>query len=143
MKSFRNVLAATLMLGLATMLACGDDVEKEGDDDDSTTTTTTTTTGTEQCGPAMINQDDACEVCMGNKCAAETLACCEAPGCLEVVYCAAESGCNGVDCYTPDKCQAEIDAAGLEAAMNLAQPMGDCAIAQCPDECADMVPPTG
>ena len=87
------------------------------------------------CGADAVNMDDPCEVCIASQCTAEALACCQQPGCLDVVYCAAEHGCDGVDCYTPDKCQTEIDAAGVEVAMNEATDLGACAVESCATEC--------
>ena len=88
-----------------------------------------------QCNASGVNQDDPCELCIAQECTVEALACCQQPGCLDVVRCAAETECGGIDCYAPDKCQAEIDAAGLDVAQEYAQPLGDCALANCADAC--------
>lgn len=155
MKSWTSkwTIISTLTLSMAAFAACGGDGgedvgdgesasnEGEGeveDDGGETNNNNNNNTGAE-CGPASINQDDACEVCIGTKCTAEALACCEQEGCLDVVYCAAANECNGIDCYAPDKCQAEIDAAGLEVATTYAQPMGDCALTECATECESKV----
>lgn len=113
--------------------------EGEGTEGSGGESTTTTDDPPAECGPASINQDDPCEVCIGTKCTAEALACCEQEGCLDVVFCAAANECNGIDCYAPDMCQAEIDAAGLEVATTYAQPLGDCALVECEMECASKV----
>ena len=101
--------------------------------------TSTGSSSSEECGPSSVNQDDPCEVCIAQSCTSEALACCQAPGCLDVVYCAAETGCNGIECYADDKCKAEIDAAGLDVAQSQAQTLGDCAIANCEMECMSKV----
>jgi len=141
-------IIGTLTLSMATFAACGGDggedvgdgesASNEGDGtggDDSGDPPTSSSSGGMECGPTSINQDDPCEVCIGTKCTAAALACCEQEGCLDVVFCAAANECNGIDCYSPDKCQEEIDAAGLEVATTYAQPLGDCALSECAMEC--------
>ena len=156
MKSWTSkwTIVATLTLSMGAFAACGGDggedvgdgesASNEGEgteqtDDDDGGTTSNNGGGGLECGPASINQDDACEVCIGTKCTAEALACCEQDGCLDVVFCAAANDCDGIDCYAPDKCQAEIDAAGLDVATTYAQPLGDCALSECATECESKV----
>jgi hypothetical protein len=88
-----------------------------------------------QCNAGGVNQDDPCELCIAQECTVEALACCQQPGCLDVVRCAADTECGGIDCYAPDKCKTEIDAAGLDVAQEYAQPLGDCALTNCADAC--------
>ena len=155
MKSWTSkwTIISTLALSMAAFAACGGDGgedvgdgesasnegEGEVEDDGGETNSSNNNNASAECGPASINQDDACEVCIGTKCTAEALACCEKEGCLDVVFCAAANECNGIDCYAPDKCQAEIDAAGLEVATTYAQPLGDCALTECATECESKV----
>jgi hypothetical protein len=157
MKSWTSkwTIISTLTLSMAAFAACGGDGGEDVGDGESASNegagagvaeggsdaSGSTGSGTQglECGPSSINQDDPCELCIGTKCTAEALACCEQDGCLDVVFCAAENGCNGIDCYAPDKCQAEIDAAGLEVATTYAQAMGDCALAECAMECESKV----
>ena len=89
--------------------------------------------------------DDACLICAQTNCAAEVMACCDQDaeaaamgklGCYDVVACARESGCSGMDCLTV--CEAEISGAGADVALGLAQPLGDCIVnavdtGMCPD----------
>lgn len=99
------------------------------------------TGGGMECGPGSIDMNDACEVCAGNNCTAEALACCEKPGCLDVIACVQMTMCDTENpvgpngCYTPENCQAEIDVAGLDVAMGEATALGECAAANCATEC--------
>jgi hypothetical protein len=137
---------------LAMVAACGGDTDVEqggeGGDDATSSTGDTSSSGsgdtssssgdqTQQnaCGADDVNQEDACEVCIATQCTAEALACCQAPGCLDVVRCAAEKGCDGINCYTPENCQAEIDLAGLDVAQGEATELGACALETCAVEC--------
>lgn len=144
----RHTFVFGAVAGALAIAACGsDDPEPQGGGGDdsgnggtaetmSTGSGASTGTGTSaECGPAGVNQDDPCEVCIATSCTQQALACCQQPGCLDVVRCAAEKGCGGIDCYAPDKCQAEIDAAGLDVAQNYAAPLGECALASCAEAC--------
>jgi hypothetical protein len=161
MASIIRNAALTLTFSLALVAACGGDADVENDTgeggDDGTSSTgdtsssgsgdTSSSTGASgqqnACGPDSVNQDDPCEMCIATQCTAEALACCQAPGCLDVVLCAAEKGCGGVDCYTPDKCQEEIDAAGIDVASNEATALGECALENCAMECGQEEAGTG
>ena len=162
----RKTISLATLFGALVLVACGTEAPDDGDSDlgqgsESGTETGDgtgdgsgsgdgtpsgdgvgdgTSDGGPSCGPSSVDPNDACEICIATKCTLEALACCEQEGCLEVVRCAAASGCSGIDCYAPDKCQAEIDAAGIDVAQSFAQPLGDCAIAQCETECAGKVP---
>ena len=144
--------SGTILLAAATLWAAcgGSTVEEEGtgqdaskakgDNGSSSSSSSSSSSGeVDQCGPEAVDQTDDCEMCIATQCTDAAYDCCSQPGCLEVVRCAAEMGCNGIECYAPDKCQSEIDAAGIDVAMNYAQALGDCAIASCPAECEDMV----
>ena len=92
--------------------------------------------GGDQCGPGTVDESDPCEACVVQNCMIEAYECCMQDGCLELVDCAREHSCSGVDCYSPDKCQAEIEAAGgAQSAMAYAMPLGDCATTHCADTC--------
>jgi len=160
MKSTLVRLGSIVTLGIGITIygsACGGDVEGPADtgdeetteqtDDDGDTTSTggnnnnTTTSGTgggeiEECGPSSIDPDDPCELCVATSCTTEALACCEQPGCLDIISCAQDTGCSGLDCYAPETCKDVIDSAGGPiTATQFAQPLGDCAIANCSAEC--------
>jgi hypothetical protein len=149
-------IISTLTLALGAFAACGGDdggedlggqgsASKGGQSDDDGgsseggSTSSSNNGTTEACGPSAINQDDACEMCIATSCTAAAIECCEHDGCLDVVFCAAENACNGIDCYAPDMCQDEIDAAGLDVATNYAQALGDCALTECEAECESKV----
>jgi hypothetical protein len=52
--------------------------------------------------------------------------CQEEEGCMEIIECAARTGCNGVACYL-GPCMAEIDAAGVNSpAVSVATLIGEC-----------------
>ena len=115
-----------------------DDDGSPSDDDGATKTTggEPGSSGGEQCGPGSVDESDPCEACVVQNCMIEAYECCMQDGCLELVDCAREHSCNGVDCYSPDKCQAEIDAAGgAQWAMAYAMPLADCATTHCADTC--------
>lgn len=157
MASMIKNAALTTIFSLALVAACGGDVEPETDTDTETgegagsaegktsgdasssssgdTSSTGASMGQNACGADDVNADDECELCIATKCTAEALACCQAPGCLDVVRCAAEKGCGGIDCYSPEMCQAEIDTAGIDVASNEATALGECALAECAVEC--------
>jgi hypothetical protein len=138
-----GVVAVAVMIGAA----CSGDAEQEpatsaggaapgsGGGGSSSSQDEGGSSGGSECGAGAVNFDDPCEVCIATECTAEALACCEHEGCLEVVRCAAENGCSGVDCYAPDKCQAEIDAAGIDVASEYAAALGECAMASCQMQC--------
>jgi hypothetical protein len=89
-----------------------------------------------QCTAGSVDLNDPCQVCVVTKCTAEAKACCEQNGCLDIIACARETGCDGAGCYAPDTCQKQIDAAGgITVALEFAQPLGDCAIANCQADC--------
>ena len=153
MKSWLLRSTAVISASCLFFAACGGDVSESDDsadgqddvttnDDSETTGGGNNNTGGEEgtCGVGAVNAEDACELCIASQCTTEALACCEQEGCLDVVRCAADSGCNGYDCYAPDMCQAEIDAAGIEVATTYAQALGDCAIEKCEVECEDKTP---
>lgn len=99
-------------------------------------TSSTTSGGSGKCTAASVNMDDPCEVCVVTSCTAESVACCEQEGCLDIIACAQATGCSGVDCYTPETCQKVIDeAGGVAIAVNFAAPLGECALANCATEC--------
>jgi hypothetical protein len=134
---------AAMAAGLA--LGCGGGVESIGDGgaggtdqgnksgQGSSVNTGSEGTSGDECS---IDTADPCEVCVATSCAAEALACCKQPGCLDIVQCGREKLCSGIDCYQEDTCKAVIDAAGGPAvALEFASPLGDCAIAACADAC--------
>lgn len=148
----------TLAIGLGAYTGCasevspGDsDTEDDGSsasnessgsgqssNDGSSTSGGSTGSGTQECGASNIDPDDPCEVCVATSCTTEALNCCNQEGCLDIISCAQETGCDGIDCYSPDTCQAVIDAAGGPSiAVEYAQPLGDCALSKCEAECGD------
>ncbi len=144
----RHIFVFASVAAALAIAACGSEAPEPGGSGDedpgaggaaatmSTGAGESTGSGTSQaCGPASVNQDDPCEVCIATSCTQQALACCQQPGCLEVVRCAAETGCGGIDCYAPDKCQAEIDAAGIDVAQTYAVPLGECALESCAEAC--------
>jgi len=130
------ILAGSTVLG-AAVGGCGDDAEPTSGSGDTTTSSTAGSGasgagGAGECSESQINQDDACEVCAIDECYDLLLACCEVEGCLDIIRCAQETECTGVDCYMPDTCQTEIDAAGgIGVATEFASPLGDCVLAEC------------
>lgn len=97
---------------------------------------TTTSGGGGKCTAGAVNMDNPCEVCVVTSCTQEALACCQHEGCLGIIACAQMTGCTGIDCYTPDMCQKEIDAAGGPGvALEFAGPLGTCAIESCGKIC--------
>ncbi len=118
------------------------DDSTDGDADDAgstsaaTSASSTSSGGGAKCGPGSIDQADECEVCVLQQCANEAYECCMHEGCLDIIDCARDTSCDGFDCYTPEKCQSVIDAAGgPNVALNLAQPLGDCARTKCVEFC--------
>ena len=92
--------------------------------------------GGNSCGPSSVNKDDPCEVCVVSNCAMLALACCNKTGCMDIIDCAQETQCDGIECYSTDTCKDVIDAAGgADIALNYAQPLGDCALEKCAAEC--------
>ncbi len=95
-----------------------------------------------KCEGKFPGQDPACQECAQSKCAESLVACCAADGCAEVVTCAVESGCDGINCYTdngmPGPCAAVIDMYGgpVGEGVAAAQDFGGCAQTSCMTECA-------
>ncbi|MBW2456386.1 MAG: hypothetical protein JRI68_17835 [Deltaproteobacteria bacterium] len=104
---------------------------------DTTSGSSTSSSGmSEECGPSSVDTDDPCETCAAIQCMDEALACCNTPGCLDIIDCGREKGCSGIDCYADDKCKDVIDGAGgLGDATNNAMILADCSAMSCPDEC--------
>lgn len=114
-------------------------------------TTTDTDTGTAGSGGGTTDftacegkfegQSADCQGCVQSSCADTLIACCETDGCAEIVSCAREAGCGGIECYTangmPGPCAAVIDGAGgpVGAAAGAAQDFGGCAQMQCTEAC--------
>jgi hypothetical protein len=91
--------------------------------------------GEATCDTSGIDPKDDCSLCVASKCTDEAIACCQKPGCLDVVLCIQETGCL-LDCYQPDKCKDAIDASGgLFGAIAHAGPLALCAALACPLEC--------
>jgi len=145
----RIKLVGAAVLWVVAPLACAAEtvvpVSDESPDDDgavtdstsaATSASSTSSGGGAECGPGSIDQGDECEVCVLQECANEAYECCIHEGCLDIIDCARDTACDGFDCYTPEKCQSVIDAAGgPNIALNFAQPLGDCARAKCSDVC--------
>jgi hypothetical protein len=151
----RDTVSMSLLVGWlglgASGLACGgsDVVGGDGEGGEGTTTddgADTSESGQNQSGadedaggdevPAAcgeIDLEDPCEACVAEACTSEGLECCSTEGCMDVLSCAREVGCDGVSCYQPDTCQAEIDAAGgpTSPAIPAAQALGNCAYENC------------
>jgi hypothetical protein len=89
-----------------------------------------TATPTPEC-PFDVN--DPYEVCVAVVCEPEKMQCCAFDGCLELVACARETGCEGLECYQEETCMAEIDALGgiTGEGVSAAQSLADCAFPQC------------
>jgi hypothetical protein len=143
----RFSMVAISGLAVCTALAgCGADVVddegaggagvSEGHGSNDGTVSSSSSGMTEECGPSTIDTSDPCETCAAIACMQEALDCCNSPGCLDIVDCGREKDCNGIDCYSEDKCKAEIDAAGGigDAATN-AMILADCSAVACADEC--------
>lgn len=153
-------LTLSLLVGGAT-LGCGDSGSggggsgATGSGGDGTGATGAGTTdggsssgGAPGCGPANVNMDDPCEVCSATNCTDLAIACCEAEGCLDIIACVRDTMCDpstapmdpATGCYNlsgnpPGLCQAEIDSAGIDVALNVATPLGECAQMNCATEC--------
>ncbi len=113
----------------------GHDADNKGSDDKSDQSSSSGGDGAE-CGPGSINMADACEVCILEECTTEAYDCCMQDGCLDIIDCARETQCGGIDCYAPEKCQEEIDAAGgPTVGTTYAMPLGDCAASKCAADC--------
>ncbi|MBV1861893.1 MAG: hypothetical protein KUG77_25960 [Nannocystaceae bacterium] len=78
--------------------------------------------------PAFDELSVACLECASEACASAFDACCGDPGCAPVAACAMRTGCVHFECYDPDVCQTEIDAAGgpMSASIGLAAGWGEC-----------------
>jgi hypothetical protein len=50
-----------------------------------------------------------CQSCIFKTCNAELTQCFQDVGCISIFACAATSGCQGFDCYTPEACAGVID----------------------------------
>jgi hypothetical protein len=100
------------------------------------------------CGPDAVDMTDACEVCSAQNCTDLAIACCEADGCLDIIACVRDTMCDpstapadpATACYNlsgnpPGQCQTQIDSAGIEVALNVATPLGECAQMNCATEC--------
>jgi hypothetical protein len=87
------------------------------------------------CGSEPVDPADACIGCVARRCPGQALACCNQPGCIDVVRCAQKHKCSSIDCFQPDKCKKEIDAAGIDVALEHAKPLGECAALHCSAEC--------
>ena len=144
-----SVMAISGLAVCAALSGCGADVVDEegvggagmsgghGSNDGADSSNSTSSSGmTEQCGPSTVDTSDPCESCAAIACMQEALDCCNAPGCLEIVDCGREKGCNGIDCYSEENCKDVIDAAGGigEAATN-ALILAECSEVACADEC--------
>jgi hypothetical protein len=134
---------------LSASVACGVAAPEKGagggaGGSGSSTAGPTTTTGSGkadgtskgQCTAADIDPENACEMCVVKNCTKEAKACCDHKGCLDIIDCGKKTGCSDVDCYKPETCQKQIDAAGgIGVALQLAKPLGDCALKSCKTEC--------
>jgi hypothetical protein len=100
------------------------------------------------CGPDAVDMTDACEVCSATNCTDLAIACCEAEGCLDIIACVRDTMCDpsttpmdpATACYNlsgnpPGQCQTQIDTAGIEVALQVATPLGECAQMNCATEC--------
>ena len=52
---------------------------------------------------------DECQSCIFSTCNTELTQCFQDLGCISIFACAATSGCQGFDCYTPETCAGVID----------------------------------
>ena len=160
-KITRRVVVGFALLGCAAVGASasagcgGDDTGSGGTTASSGTTTTTATTTTTssgaggdggagvcECGDmcmadppmgCLFDPTDPIAVCAADVCEAEAQACCDVTGCLELVACVRETGCESFACYTDETCKAEIDTVGgpISPGVDTAQALGDCAVPKC------------
>jgi hypothetical protein len=81
----------------------------------------------------LFDPNDPIDVCAADVCEAEATACCDIPGCLELVACVRETECVSFDCYMPETCKAETDTLGgvTSDGVVAAQALGDCAVPAC------------
>jgi hypothetical protein len=81
----------------------------------------------------LFDPNDPIAVCAADVCEAEAQACCDVTGCLELVACVRETGCESFACYTEETCKAEIDTVGgpVSPGVDTAQALGDCAVPKC------------
>ena len=161
-----NSMVALVVVGLVGAFGCGDSGSSGGGNGGSNSggdggggssptsssgsAGSTGSAGGDVCGPAGIDMNDACEVCAGTKCTESALACCEKPGCLDIVRCVQDTECDPdmqagpPGCYNlgdpanPGLCQDEMDTAGVVVALGEASTFGDCVIANCSAECGIM-----
>ncbi len=108
--------------------------------------------GVMECGPGGIDMNDPCEVCAATNCTEAALACCEQTnaaaamgkmGCLDIIACVQETGCNSEAPMDPDGClqpspvgcNETIMDAGIAVALGEASALGDCVTMQCATEC--------
>lgn len=156
-----------MALGVVALTACGDSSSSSGGGGESgegtdtglvgttapqgtSTTTTSTSTGAGggsqggECASKFAAQgaNQACADCTMQNCATEAKACCDAAGCTDVINCAAEKKCTGLDCYQDATCKTQIDAAGgpTGAGVAAAQEFGTCVLdpmkGKCSMECS-------
>ena len=134
------MLASTGVLAAATLGGCGDDSATTATTGNNATSSSSASAGpgggAGMCDESQINQDDACEVCAYDECQETLKACCEQPGCLDIIECALETGCSEdpdpLACYKPETCQQVIDdAGGIGVATMYASPLGDCVGEKC------------
>lgn len=70
---------------------------------------------------------EAYNECLCSTCLEEFAACVADDACWRISQCASAKKCNGMACYAPATCMAEIDAAGVTSpAVTLATELGNC-----------------
>jgi hypothetical protein len=91
------------------------------------------------CDGKFMNQSAECQTCVQDACADSLIACCETMGCPEIIQCARDNNCSGVDCYlgmggAPGPCKDLIDGVGGPTGdgATAAQDFGGCAVPACP-----------
>lgn len=77
----------------------------------------------------------SCQTCLFESCSGQFLQCLQDIGCIEIIACAQQAGCQGIDCYDPNTCKKVIDRWGGPAGdsmKELLQTFGCAANAGCP-----------
>jgi hypothetical protein len=68
-----------------------------------------------------------CQSCVYQSCSGELSECFSDFGCLSIFSCAIASGCQGLDCYSPDTCRNTIDQWGGPAGESMRRLLGGLA----------------
>ena len=60
----------------------------------------------------QVIASDSCQQCLCKSCASPVVECFSNLGCALIIACTQQTGCNGLNCYTPQTCRSVIDQFG-------------------------------